>query len=395
MFSCQGNEYAHKSITNGGYFSSVLAEAVRMAGKQRGSKEDSLGLVTFRSVAEYVHSHLENRSYLSNALKQTLVVFGIGDDIVLGVSSLQKREEKFESSSSSRALNVQPNVLDIQPDTLTLRRYQRTNKRYTEDLGEGMTLPLMLIPAGEFWMGQTEAETAELKQQVSEEDYQRFYARELARHRVTVPSFFMGKYPVTQAQYAAVMGNNPAEEHDADRFVAPDKPVVGVSWDDAVGFCQRLAERSGKDYRLPSEAEWEYACRAETETPFYFGPTISPELANYDGTGAYGVGPTGEYRRQTTPVGSFPANRWGLCDMHGNVWEWCEDDFHDSYERAPTDGSAWVEPDRSKTGLRVFRGGSWHYDPRGCRSAYRSSSDADNRNGSLGFRVCCSAPTTL
>jgi formylglycine-generating enzyme required for sulfatase activity len=291
----------------------------------------------------------------------------------------------------------QQGMLDISakaPHTLTLHRYQRTNKRYTEDLGEGLPLPLMLIPAGEFWMGQMEAETAELKQQVSEGDYQRFHARELPRHRVTVPSFFMGKYPVTQAQYAAVMGNNPAEKHDAERFVAPEKPVVEVSWHDAQTFCQRLAERSGKDYRLPSEVEWEYACRAETETPFHFGPTISPELANYDGTRAYGVGPTGEYRRQTTPVGSFPANRWGLCDMHGNVWEWCEDDFHESYEGAPADGRAWVEPDRSTT-RRVLRGGSWLSNPRSCRSAYRSNVNADDRSTLIGFRVCCSAPTAL
>jgi len=292
----------------------------------------------------------------------------------------------------------QQGMLDISakaPHTLTLHRYQRTNKRYTEDLGDGVTLPLMLIPAGEFWMGQTETETAELKRQVSEDDYQRYYSRELPRHRVTVPSFFMGKTPVTQAQYKAVMGHNLAEQYDADRFVAPDKPVVGVSWDDAQAFCQRLAERSGKDYRLPSEAEWEYACRAETETPFHFGPTISPELANYDGTRAYGVGPTGEDRRQTTPVGRFPANRWGLCDMHGNVWEWCEDDFHNSYDGAPTDGSAWVEPDRSKTGLRVRRGGSWINAPWDCRSAYRGSFNADSRSNLIGFRVCCSAPTTL
>jgi formylglycine-generating enzyme required for sulfatase activity len=280
---------------------------------------------------------------------------------------------------------------NAQPNTLTLHRYQRTNKRYTEDLGNGVTLPLMLIPAGEFWMGQTEAETTELKRQVDEDDYQNFFARELPRYRVTLPSFFMGKTPITQAQYVAVMGNNPAEQYDADRFVAPEKPVVGVSWDDAKAFCQRLAEVSGKDYRLPSEAEWEYACRAETETPFHFGHTLSPELANYAGTQAYGGGPTGDDRQQTTPVGSFPANRWGLCDLHGNVWEWCEDDFHDSYEGAPTDGSAWVGPDRSKT-FRVLRGGSWYNNPRLCRSAFRYFNYADFRYDDFGFRVCCAAP---
>ena len=286
-------------------------------------------------------------------------------------------------------------VLLDNPDTLTLHRYQRTNQRYTEDLGDGVTLPLMLIPAGRFWMGQTEAETAELKQQVGEEDYQRYYARELPRHPVMVPSFFMGKTPVTQAQYVAVMGTNPAEKYDADRFVAPEKPLVGVSWDDAVAFCQRLAERSGKDYRLPSEAEWEYACRAGTETPFHFGPTLSPDLANYRGTVAYGSGPTGEYREQTTAIGRFPANRWGLRDMHGNVLEWCEDDFHDSYQGAPDNGSAWVDADRSKSLRRILRGGSWDFNPWGCRSAYRYNNSAACRFSIIGFRVCCSAPTTL
>jgi formylglycine-generating enzyme required for sulfatase activity len=276
------------------------------------------------------------------------------------------------------------------PNSLTLHRYQRTNQRYTEDLGDGVTLPLMLIPAGEFWMGQTEAETTELQRQVDESTYKASYARELPRHQVTVSSFFMGKTPVTQAQYRVVMGNNPAEQYDAERFVAPDKPVVGVSWDDAVAFCQQLAERTGKRYRLPSEAEWEYACRAGTETPFHFGPTLSPELANYDGTSAYGAGPTGEYREQTTAVGRFPANRLGLRDMHGNVWEWCEDKFHDSYDGAPTDGSAWVE---GQTSRRILRGGSWDYLPWYCRSACRNDDVADDRDYDLGFRVCCSAPT--
>ncbi len=278
------------------------------------------------------------------------------------------------------------------PNALTLHRYQRTNKRYTEDLGDGVTLSLMLIPAGQFWMGQTEAETAELKQQVSEEDYQRFYARELPRHQVTVPSFFMAKTPVTQAQYVAIMGQNPAEKYDAEQFVAPEKPVVGVTWNEAVAYCQQLAERTDKAYRLPSEAEWEYACRAGTEAPFHFGPTLSPDLANYRGTVAYGSGPTGEYREQTTAVGHFPANRWGLRDMHGNVREWCEDKFHNSYEGAPTDGSAWVV---GQTSRRILRGGSWSTTPRFCRSAFRDYFYADNRNYYIGFRVCCSAPTAL
>lgn len=148
----------------------------------------------------------------------------------------------------------------------------------------------------------------------------------------------MGRFPITQAQYEAVMGNNPATQYDGDRFVAPNKPVVGVSWQDAIAFCERLSEQTGKPYRLPSEAEWEYACRAGTKTPFHFGDTIKTDLANYNGNSTYGLAPKGTYRDQTTPVGSFSANAFGLFDMHGNVREWCPDYWHDNYDGAPGDG---------------------------------------------------------
>lgn len=206
---------------------------------------------------------------------------------------------------------------NAQPNPLTLHRYQRTNKRYTENLGNGVTLPLMLIPAGEFWMGQTEAETVELKRQVGEDDYESRYTHELPRHRVTVPPFLMGKYPITQAQYTAVMGDNPAERYDEQRFVGSARPVVGITWDYAVVFCKNLAKLTGKGYRLPSEAEWEYACRAETATPFHFGPILSTDYANYNGADkdywVYGPGSRGENRAVTTLVNHFEgANVYGL-----------------------------------------------------------------------------------
>jgi formylglycine-generating enzyme required for sulfatase activity len=280
------------------------------------------------------------------------------------------------------------------PAHLSIHRYQRTNQCYIEDLGNGVGLKLMRIPAGEFLMGQSAAETAELKRQMGEEDYQRFYARELPQHRVQVRSFLLGKYPVTQAQWRVVAGWPQIEcelDPDPASFKGDSRPVEQVSWDGATEFCQRLARRTGKAYRLPSEAQWEYACRAGTTTPFHFGETITADLANYLGTSTYGDGPEGEYRKQTTDVGSFPANPWGLCDMHGNVLEWCEDDFHRSYEGAPTDGSAWVEADRTKTN-RLLRGGSWLNLPRSCRSAYRYSLSRDYRSLNIGFRVCCEPP---
>jgi formylglycine-generating enzyme required for sulfatase activity len=145
---------------------------------------------------------------------------------------------------------------------------------------------------------------------------------------------------------------------------------------------------------LPSEAQWEYACRAETTTPFWFGDTISPELANYDGNYVYGDGPKGIYRKQTTPVGMFPANAWGLQDMHGNVWEWCLDQWHNSYEGAPADGMAWADGMAGEKGQetqksRRLRGGSWLVIPRYCRSAHRGHDLPDYANGSVGFRVVC------
>lgn len=166
-------------------------------------------------------------------------------------------------------------------------------------------------------------------------------------------------------------------------------------------FCARLTRKTGKEYRLPSEAEWEYACRAGTKTPFHFGETITIDLANYEDTDSdsYGQGPKGIYRRGTTPVGSFKvANAFGLFDMHGLVWEWCADHRHNDYEGAPDDGSAWVDEklNNDKDGnnsqnIRVLRGGSWIDDSHCCRSAFRYGTVAGSSNDVLGFRVVCAA----
>jgi formylglycine-generating enzyme required for sulfatase activity len=160
--------------------------------------------------------------------------------------------------------------------------------------------------------------------------------------------------------------------------------VINVAWEDAAAYCAWLGQRTGQAYRLPSEAEWEYACRAGTTTPFWTGATISTEQANYDGNFAYGPGGTGVYREQTTPVDSFAANAWRLHDMHGNVWEWCQDCWHESYAGAPWDGSAWLQGDCS---LRVVRGGSWVDRPRVLRSANRGRLEPHDRHYFLGFRA--------
>ena len=267
---------------------------------------------------------------------------------------------------------------------LVIRRERKQAHYFVEKLGELLGLDMILIPAGTFLMGSP-------KDELDRND------NEGPQHDVRVSSFFMGRYPVTQAQWRFVAGLTQVNREldlDPSNFKGDDHPVERVSWHDAVEFCDRLAKHTGRPYRLPTEAEWEYACRAGTQTPFYFGKTLTTELANYDGNYTYNDGSKGEYRETTTSVDHFGiANAFGLCDMHGNVREWCQDHWHGSYEGAPTDGSAWLSKDENAS--RVVRGGSWIDSPGSCRSAFRSSFTPDDRGNLIGFRVVCSAPRTL
>ena len=274
---------------------------------------------------------------------------------------------------------------------ITINKRKGQNQCFDENLGEGLTLRMMQIPGGTFTMGSPENELERTK-------------NEGPQHTVTVPGFFMGKYPVTQAQWRFVAGLeqvNRELEPDPSSFKGDNHPVEQVSWYEAVGFCDRLSQLKGRDYRLPTEAEWEYACRAGTETPFHFGDTITTDLANYQGTddervgrnrkGTYGLGPKGEYRQETTPVDYFNlANAFGLVDMHGNVYEWCQDHWHDSYIGAPKDGSAWLT--ENEGARRINRGGSFYALPECCRSAFRDNDLPDDRFSEIGFRIVCSAP---
>jgi formylglycine-generating enzyme required for sulfatase activity len=244
------------------------------------------------------------------------------------------------------------------------------------DLGEGESLRLIQIPAGDFLMGSPANEPERL-------------AAEGPQHRVRLGGFLLGQTPVTQAQWGVVARWPEVKldlEHDPSVYKGARRPVEQVSWDQAMEFCQRLSQRTGLPFSLPSEAQWEYACRAGTTTPFAFGDTITPELANYDGNYTYANGPKGQYRSETTPVASFPANAWGLHDMHGNVWEWCLDHWHDSYKGAPIDGNAWVSGGGQS---RLLRGGSWFGRPGFCRSAYRAPALPDYAFYSVGLRVVC------
>jgi len=262
---------------------------------------------------------------------------------------------------------------------------RRQAQRWVEALGNNLQLEMVSIPSGSFLMGSPNGEP---ERENSEEP----------QHQVRLAAFFMGRYPVTQAQWqfvAALPQVNRELQPDPSQFKGDSRPVEQVSWYGAVEFCARLKALTKRAYRLPSEAEWEYACRAGTQTPFYFGKTLTTELANYNGSYVYGSdGVKGENRQETTSVDHFGiANAFGLCDMHGNVLEWCEDHWHSNYEGAPVDGSAWLSDD--DTARRIVRGGSWIIYPRGCRSAYRYSFAPDSTSSFIGFRVVCSAPRTL
>ena len=197
----------------------------------------------------------------------------------------------------------------------------------------------------------------------------------------------MAQYPITQAQWWAVMNNNPSRFAAAD-VIHSKKPVERVSWFDCDLFCQKLSQLIGKEIRLPSEAEWEYACRGQTKTPFHYGSTISTELANYNGEDVYGNGLEGENRQETSDVDRFSANIFGLYDLHGNVAEWCADTWHRNYENAPTDGSPWISGNSKH--MRVLRGGSWLHLPGSCRSAQRLKSAPQNKSDAFGFRIASS-----
>jgi len=266
---------------------------------------------------------------------------------------------------------------------LTLLRQPCSTQFFKQDLDNKVNLEMVLVPGGTFLMG-------------SPDDEPENYDDEKPQHPVTVPTFFMGRYPITQAQWKTVAKLpqvNQSLKLNPSNFKGNKLPVETVSWDDAVEFCLRLSHKTERTYRLPTEAEWEYACRAGTTTPFHFGETITPDVANYNSKSIYGRGFSKESIGKTTPVDRYGvANAFGLCDMHGNVWEWCLDNWHGNYEDAPTDGSAWLSQEPSG---RVVRGGSWDYGPRYCRSACRVNDSAVTRNILIGFRVVCVPPRAL
>ena len=258
---------------------------------------------------------------------------------------------------------------------------------YIDCIDNETSIEMIAIPKGEFLMGAPESE---LESSSSERP----------QHLVMVPGFWMGRCPVTQAQWSAVAKFPQVDielQENPSHFRGSDLPVEQVSWNEAIEFCARLSISTGREYCLPSEAQWEYACRSGTTTRFHFGEMIDSELINYDAKGkdfsGYGNNVGDEYREGTTPVMTFPANSFGLCDMHGNVWEWCMDRWHSNYENAPDDGSAWLRENESAQAPRVLRGGSWLSEMYFCRSSHRDRYTAGYRGSDVGFRIVhCPSP---
>ena len=279
--------------------------------------------------------------------------------------------EKQIVSTSAQIQNSSISLQGFIPNTISSRFNPAISSTQNENLGKGVVLEMVAIPGGKFLMGSPEGVG---------------YDRERPQHQVTIQPFYMGKYPVTQAQWERV-ADLPKVKIDLrskpSHFKGANLPVENVSWHDAQEFCARLSKATGKLYRLPSEAEWEYACRGNTTTPYYFGDTITTDLVNH--RNKYG---------QTTEVGKFPPNAFGLYDMHGNVWEWCEDGWHENYINAPiwpNSSIAWM----SNNNNRVLRGGQWYLNPSYCRSASRSYNSGDRRNKDNGFRLVVSGAGIL
>jgi formylglycine-generating enzyme required for sulfatase activity len=319
------------------------------------------------------HSATEVLAALNNPIPQKVVVVPNPQPPQTQPTSNNPFKQIFQQLISPPTNSPQPTIIKPQPTN--------SHTSFQENLGNGVLLEMIAIPGGTFLMGSPENEAERLD-------------REGPQHQVTVKPFYMGKFTVTQAQWARV-AVLPKIKQDLkpqpSRFSGENRPVENVSWLDAQEFCARISKATGKKYSLPSEAQWEYACRAGTTTPFYFGNIITTDLVNYDGNYAYGDAPKGKYRKQTTDVGSFSANAFGLYDMHGNVWEWCLDDWVGNYNNAPTDGNVVT----SQSGYKLLRGGSWYYNPSYCRSAYRYYHFPDGRDNRSGFRLVVSGARTL
>jgi formylglycine-generating enzyme required for sulfatase activity len=362
---------------------SRLAEASRqqedrLAQLQEQLNQSNLILVQLRSEIDRVKNERADRQVIS-LYPEVQKYHSLLTNIQVAESQQHGPELRNLVPVKLEGFNFQVKTVDSQGRSISC--VPTKAQFFNEDLGNDVFLPMVCLEEGTFLMGSPENEASR-------------EIHESPQHSVTVKSFCLSRFPITQAQWQAIAHlpqiNRPLNP-DPSNFKGTDLPVEQVSWHDAVEFCARLAQLTGRDYRLPSEAQWEYACRAGETTPFHFGETLTSDLANYDGSYTYSSEAEGQYRQRTTPIGSFAiANAFGLCDLHGNVWEWCADSWHENYRDAPRDGSIWqTEIFDSR---RVLRGGSWYCLPSLCRSAQRHWDRADHGGSGTSFRVVCSVP---
>lgn len=347
-------------------------------------------LVYLQGMRELARDHrLQAESTLSSlpAHNNRIVVAGI----TLSIPEFQETDWSIGSSVSELppinpfkfevATLVRRRRLGLLWQTWQTQHQEQQSTLFAEPLAGQISLEMVCIPTGSYWMGA--------------ENPKGNY-RERPRHSVRIAPFFLSRFPVTQAQWRAISQTTKVriELNSAPASFSNDHlPVEHITWFEAIEFCERLQLQTGRPYRLPSEAEWEYACRAGTETPFHFGETISPDVATYDASQRYHAGPKGRSSQETTPSSAAQAaNAFGLVDMHGNVWEWCADHMRDDYTHAPADGSARVTNHRNTP--RTIRGGSWTHGPSECRSAYRNGIPPENKILTIGFRVAVSLPET-
>lgn len=328
-------------------------------------------LVYVRGMYHFVRGELETAALIFDELpgqKQQIEVAGVSLPIPI---QIQRRRspalllEVFEFNIAQ--VRRKPKQWMFDSEWIVIRSSSQA-ECFGEDWGEGVVLEMVSIPGGTFRMGSPDGEGDET---------------EHPQHSVTIAPFFMSKYPVTQTQWRIVAGLPKVKidlNPDPAIFKGPHRPVENISWYDAVEFCERLQQKTGKFYRLPTEAEWEYACRAGTTTPFHFGETITPKLACYNGKERYAFGPQGKSRTETTEVGFFNvANAFGLYDMHGNVCEWCADRWLENYSSMSNETAVNQE--------RVVKSASWGDVPFDCRSASRGREKPDNTSNEIGFRI--------
>ncbi|MEH2193684.1 MAG: SUMF1/EgtB/PvdO family nonheme iron enzyme [Nostoc sp.] len=323
-------------------------------------------------LTELLHSINPDKLPQENYAQANFLSQTVNEDL-LEKSNLQKQQSTPSILPAITQFEFEVITVDIQG--IETKRCLKQADYFIENLADGIISQMVSIAGGKFQMGAPQDESESLED-------------ERPQHIVTLNPFFIGKYPITQAQWRVIAKLPKIKrrlELEPSCFRGDNLPVERISWYDAQEFCERISRETGRKYRLPSEAEWEYACRAQTSTPFHFGKIITTNLANYCGQSE---NINSIYHQQTTEVGSFLPNTFGIYDMHGLVWEWCADYEHKDYQGAPLDGSSWLNDGNSE--YRILRGGSWDSPTYLCRSASRFSENASVTDKEFGFRIVCS-----